>query len=58
MQIICLENTAFYNLIETVVARVKEQKPPREDKWISADEAMHLLRIKSRTTLQKLRDDG
>jgi len=30
----------------------------KEDKWISPEEAMTKLRIKSKTTLQKLRDEG
>jgi hypothetical protein len=28
------------------------------DKWISGEEAMKILRITSKTTLQKLRDEG
>lgn len=58
MEVICLEDEAFYALIEKVVARVKEKEGIKQDKWISADEAMSKLRIKSKTTLQKLRDEG
>ncbi|QJD95213.1 helix-turn-helix domain-containing protein [Mucilaginibacter robiniae] len=55
---ICLEDTAFEELIKRVVAQVKAQTDNKEDKWIDASEAMKKLRISSRTTLQNLRDDG
>lgn len=58
MEVICLEDEAFYALVETVVRRVKEKEGIKQDKWVSAEEAMELLRIKSKTTLQKLRDEG
>ena len=57
MEVICLETRAFYELIEQVVDRLSgSEKEP--DKWISADEAMSLLGIKSKTTLQEYRDKG
>lgn len=58
MEVICLEDEAFYALIDKVVSRVKEQHNIKEDKWISGEEAMRKLRISSKTTLQKLRDEG
>ena len=58
MEVICLSDEAFYVLIETVVARIKEKEGIICDKWISDEEAMSKLRIKSKTTLQKLRDGG
>jgi len=58
MQVICLEEPAFYALIEQVVARLKEMHGEDKEKWISDEEAMKLLNIKSKTTLQKLRDEG
>jgi len=58
MEVICLQDTAFYKLIEEVVARIKEKEGIREDRWISAEEAMKKLRITSKTTLQRLRDEG
>lgn len=57
MEVICLENEAFYSLVEQVVARIKD-KQQKDDKWISGEEAMQKLRISSKTTLQKLRDEG
>ncbi len=58
MQVICLEEAAFYSLVEQVVARLKEAHGDEKERWISDEQAMHLLNIKSRTTLQKLRDEG
>lgn len=57
MEIICLEDRAFYALVEVVVERI-EQKLQTQEKWISDVQAMKLLNIKSKTTLQKLRDEG
>lgn len=58
MEVICLENEAFYTLIEEVVQRLKEKNGISEDKWISGEEAMRKMSIKSKTTLQRLRDEG
>ncbi|MFD2520390.1 helix-turn-helix domain-containing protein [Emticicia soli] len=58
MQVICLEEDAFYTLVEQVVARLKKEHTKEKAKWISDEEAMQLLSIKSKTTLQKLRDEG
>ncbi|MCW3120846.1 MAG: hypothetical protein JWQ38_338 [Flavipsychrobacter sp.] len=58
MEVICIEDSAFYSLVEQVFQRLKEKENSRDDKWISADEAMNKLRISSKTTLQKLRDEG
>jgi hypothetical protein len=58
MEVICLQDEAFYMLINEVVERIKEKNNSKEDKWISGTEAMQKLRIKSKTTLQKLRDEG
>ena len=45
-------------LVQEVVDRLKTKHNVSHDKWISDEEAMTLLRIRSRTTLQKLRDQG
>lgn len=58
MNVVCLEDEAFYALVEKVVTHVKDKLSTKEDKWISGDEAMRKLRITSKTTLQKLRDEG
>lgn len=58
MNVICLEDEAFYSLIEEVVDRIKEKEGIKEDKWITLDEAMTLLNVKSKSHMQKLRDEG
>lgn len=58
MEVICLQDEAFYELVEQVVARLKKEQGVKADKWIADEEAMRLLNIKSKTTLQKLRDEG
>lgn len=58
MEVICLQDTAFYALVEQVVNRLKKDHGIEHDKWIADEEAMRLLKIKSKTTLQSLRDEG
>ncbi len=57
MNVICIEENAFFELIETVVNRL-EKKREQDDLWLSREEVMRLLQIKSKSTLQKLRDTG
>lgn len=57
MEVICLESQAFYQLVEEVYQRILE-KSEHQEKWVSPEIAMGLLNIKSKTTLQKLRDEG
>ena len=58
MNVICLHDDAFYALVDKVVERIQQQHSVKEDKWVSGTEAMRKLRIQSKTTLQKLRDEG
>ena len=58
MEVTCLETEAFYTLIDKVVERLETQSPDIENKWVDTEEAMSLLGIKSKTTLQKYRDNG
>jgi hypothetical protein len=58
MEVICLQDEAFYKLLEEVVGRIKDKQNIKTDKWISGEEAMKKLRITSKTTLQKMRDTG
>ncbi|MBE2288969.1 MAG: helix-turn-helix domain-containing protein [Chitinophagaceae bacterium] len=58
MEVICLQDEAFYTLIERVVERIKDKNTSKADKWLSGEETMKMLRITSKTTLQKLRDEG
>lgn len=58
LEIICLQSAAFFKLLEELLEHFKLTQQPKEEKWISGTEAMKMLRIKSKTTLQKLRDEG
>lgn len=59
MEVICLQSEAFYELVDTVVDRVKMDRQGNTlDKWISDSEAMQMLRISSKTTLAVLRNSG
>lgn len=58
MQVICLEEPAFYALIETVCARLLPENAADKNRWIPPEEAMAMLNIKSKTSLQQLRDNG
>ncbi|MGY8908992.1 MAG: hypothetical protein ACKVIG_03890 [Flavobacteriales bacterium] len=53
-----MQDEAFYQLIEEVVGRLKEKENISQDKWVSSERAMDILNIKSKSTLQKLRDEG
>lgn len=59
MEVICLEENAFYKLVEDVVERLSPQASEAQAfKWISPEEAMSKLNISSSSTLQKIRDEG
>jgi Mn-dependent DtxR family transcriptional regulator len=58
LDVICLETEAFYSLVEEVVSRIRERDQITTDKWISLEEAMDLLHVTSKSTMQKLRDEG
>ena len=57
MKVICLEEQAFDELLDRVVGRLMEQRKEKPI-WISGEEAMDMLKITSRTTLQKLKNEG
>ena len=58
MEVICLETEAFYALVEKVVKELREKEEQVDNKWIHRQEVMKILGIKSKGTLQKLRDEG
>lgn len=58
MNVICLHDDAFYALIREVVKQLKDNLKTEDKKWISGEEVMQKLHITSKTTLQKLRDEG
>jgi len=57
MEVICIETEAFYLLLEKAVVRL-EKKLIEKPRWIKLDEAMQILAVKSKSTMQKLRDNG
>ena len=58
MQVVCLQEEAFYALFDKVVEHFEAKRKDTLPKWIDGEEAMQLLNIKSLSTLQKLRDEG
>jgi len=58
MQVINIEEEAFYSLFEKIVSHIESKKASKNDRWISGPEAMKMLRITSKSTLQKYRDEG
>lgn len=57
MEVICLEEAAFYSLLDKVYAHLKTVNNVKQEKWILPDEAMNMLGVK-KTKLQELRDTG
>lgn len=58
MNMILMEDETFFSLVDQAVLRILKKIDPKQDKWISGPEAMKKLRIKSKSTLQKLRNEG
>jgi len=59
VQVICLKTPAFYALLDSCVAHIDAKfNLSSANPWIDSDEAMSLLNISSRGTLQKYRDEG
>ena len=58
MEVICIETDAFYSLLQEVMKYIKTENKGEPDKWIITEDAMKLLGVKSKTTLQKLRNEG
>ncbi|WP_303316842.1 helix-turn-helix domain-containing protein [Flavivirga abyssicola] len=58
MEVVCIQEDAFYALFDKVIEHVESKRVDQPRKWIDGDEAMSILNISSKTTLQKLRDEG
>ena len=58
MEVICIEEKAFYALLDKVYAHIDNRYKERHNKWVSDEEAMKLLNITSKSTLQKFRNEG
>lgn len=57
MNVICIDEPAFYELIKQVVERLKVESTETEPNWIDGNEAMKILNCK-KTKLQELRLSG
>jgi hypothetical protein len=58
-EVICMQTTAFYGLLDQVIEHIDEKfKLSKESKWVTTEMALEILNIKSRTTLQEMRDSG
>jgi hypothetical protein len=55
MEVIMLEERAFYELLNRVVRTLETDSD--ESLWVEEDKAMQILGIKSKTTLQRLRNE-
>ena len=58
MQVVCLQEDAFYALFDKVIEHIESKRQDKPEKWIDGETAMKELGIKSTTTLQKLRNEG
>ncbi len=58
MNVIHMEEKAFYELVQQVIEQLAAKYNAPLDKWIDGEEAMRKLKIKSTTTLQNYRDEG
>ena len=57
LDVICLETEAYYKLIQEVIDIVKDQNQ-KEELWVDTETAMEILKITSKSTLQKFRDEN
>lgn len=58
-EIICINTRAYYALLDQVLEHIQEKfRLPKEPDWVDTETALQILNIRSRTTLQNLRDAG
>lgn len=55
--VICIDTKAFYALVDKVVEHIKQRENITDERWITPEEAMKILNIKT-TALQALRNSG
>jgi hypothetical protein len=58
MEVICLQEEAFWKMVDEVVTYIKTTTGKSEDRWVDGERAKQLLNVDSDTTLQKYRDEG
>lgn len=57
--LICMDKPVFRALIDEVCKHIDDKfLLPRESKWINTETALAILNLKSRTSLQAIRDSG
>ena len=55
---ICMDEEVYYDLKEGLILRMMQMHQVNHKPWITAAEAMSLLRISSQTTLKKFCNQG
>lgn len=58
MEVICLQEDAYWKMIDEIVSYIKSTTGNEEDRWVDGERAKQLLKISSDTTLQQYRDEG
>lgn len=57
--VICLQSNAFYELLDQVIEHIDEKfSLSKEKQWVDSEVAMNILNIRSKSTLQELRNTG
>ncbi len=57
MDLICLKNELFYQLVKEIIERLKDEEKTSLDIWVDGQTAMEILKIK-KTKLYYLRSTG
>lgn len=58
MQVICLEEEAFYTLLDKSVEYLESKRNNAPRKWIGEEDAVAMLNGVSKSTLQRMRNNG
>ena len=58
MQVICLEEEAFYTLLEKSIEHLEGKMQESGRPWIGEEEAVEILNGVSKSTLQRMRTNG
>lgn len=56
MEVISIEEKSFYQLLDKILEEVEQKFGNKEPEWIPEKDALVLLGVRSKTTLQQLRD--
>lgn len=58
MEVVCMEDRAFFALLDRVIKHIRAEYPTKEERWITGAEAMKKLNISSRSSLLRMRNEG